>query len=413
MDRRRPPAFGLSFLLHATVLGVAILVTARPSHWAFADDASSSGATRVSIKERPAAPAPDEPPDEPIVDRESPSTLIIQGFTFDFSKVAARGTDLFPFLSLRLPLDAPRALEQGKAAPVRWFSPFAGPAPGDPNPPLVLTDSAQQTVVDSAWSRRYRWRVFRPVRELTTKYNADVGGLPQLLRRYVDQNMLQPYLDTPIPDMRMWTELGIAADHADYIAFITRYASMHPSTKATTELLFLLDKLAQGSYDALMTLVGMNPARMEWTRSTSEEAYDLFATTRRYYRSELALKDLLGATELRLFYDRIRVTILTTIVSTTPNGYRASDARFLIGAIYWRQSRVDEALQWWRELTTDPRDSYVTAYSRVLEAARQAGPQGERLDRGAINGALDEEQQKWAEFWKRRLAHFGYAFDVY
>jgi hypothetical protein len=63
----------------------------------------------------------------------------------------------------------------------------------------VLSDTALQTVVDSAWSRRYRWRVFRPVRELTAKYSADAGRLPPLLRRYVDQNMLQPYLDTAIP----------------------------------------------------------------------------------------------------------------------------------------------------------------------------------------------------------------------
>jgi hypothetical protein len=415
VDRRQPPAFGLSFLLHAAALAAAVVVTMRPSHWAFATEASSS-VTKVSLEDQPPRSSTDDRPDDPddlIVDRESPSTLIIQGFAFDFSKVAARGTDLFPFLSLRLPLETPRALEQGQRAPVRWFNPFAAAAPGDPNPPLVLSDSALQTVVDSAWSRRYRWRVFRPVRELTANYNAEVGALPALLRRYVDQNMLQPYLDTAIPDMRMWTELGIAADHVDYIVFITRYASMHPSTKTTTELLFLLDKLAQGSHDALMTLVGMNPARMEWTRSTNAEAYDLFVTTRRYYRSELELKDLVDARPLRLFYDRIRVTILTSIVDTTPNGYRVSDARFLIGAIYWRQSRVDDALRWWRDLAIDPRDNHVTAYSRVLDAVRQAGPNGERLDRGAINGALDDEQQKWIEFWKTRLAHFGYSFDVY
>jgi hypothetical protein len=413
VNRRQPPAFGLSAVLHVALVATAVLLTARPSHWAFASGAASSGVIKVSLDERPSAPAPEDPPDEPVIDRESPSTLIIQGFTFDFGKIAEQGTTLFPFLSLRLPLEAPRALEQGKRAAVRWFSPFAGAAPADPNPPLVLSSSAQQTVVDSAWSRRYRWRVFRPIRELTVKYNADVGGLPGLVRRYVDQNILQPYLDTPIPDMRMWTELGIAADHADYIAFITRYASMHPSTKTATELLFLLDKLAQGSYDALMTLIGMNPARLEWTRSTNAEAYDLFVTTRRYYRSELELKDLLGTGQLRRFYDRIRITILTSIVATTPNGYRANDARFLLGAIYWRQSRVDEALQWWRELTIEPGDNYVTAYSRVSEAVRRAGPNGERLDRGAINGALDDEQQIWIDFWKRRLAHFGYGFDVY
>jgi len=274
----------------------------------------------------------------------------------------------------------------------------------------VLSDTALQTVVDSAWSRRYRWRVFRPVRELTAKYSADAGRLPPILRRYVDQNMLQPYLDTAIPDMRLWTELGIAADHADYITFITKYASTRPSTKATTELLFLLDKLAQGSYDALTTLVGTSAARMEWTRATSREAYELLVTIRRYYRSELDLKDLLGSSQLRGFYDRIRVTILTSVIATTPNGYRASDARFLVGGIYWRQGRVDEAVRWWRDMTVDPADSYVTAYSRVLEAVRHAGPDGERLDRGAINSVPDDERRK---FFETRLKQFGYSFDVY
>ena len=415
MNPRRPSAFGLSFLLHVTTLGIAVVVTSRPSHWAFFSG-QASGVTRVSLHQPPSRSAPEDPADDsgnPVVDRESRSTLVIQGFTFDFSKVSARGTELFPFLSLRLPIEPPRTVAPGGRAPMRWFSPFAGAAPGDPNPPLVLSTSSQQTIVDSAWSRRHRWRVFRPVRELTAKYNADVGGLPPLIRRYVDQTMLQPYLDTPIPDMRLWTELGIAADHADYIAFITSYASMHPSTRATTELLFLLDKLAQGSYDALMTLIGTNAARMEWTRATNADAYDLFMTMRRYYHSELELKDLLGASQLRLFYDRVRVMILTSIVDTTPHGYRASDARFLIGSIYWRQTRVDEALRWWREMTIDPQDNYVTAYSRVLDAVGRAGPNGEGLDRGAINGALDDEQQKWVEFWKTRLARFGYSFDTY
>src|SRR5262245_59904158 len=186
MNRRQPPAFGLSFILHVAALAIAVWATARPTHWAFAPG-DASGVTKVSVHDAPSSAAPpsaDDPRDEPIIDRESHSTLIIQGFTFDFSKVAAREKELFPFLSLRLPLAPPRTVEQRRASvPLRWFSPFASAAPGDPNPPLVLSEGAQQTVVDSAWSRRYRWRVFRPVRDLALKYNADVGGLPALLRR--------------------------------------------------------------------------------------------------------------------------------------------------------------------------------------------------------------------------------------
>ncbi|OLC40380.1 MAG: hypothetical protein AUH43_26465 [Acidobacteria bacterium 13_1_40CM_65_14] len=413
MNRRQPPAFGVSFLLHAAALAIAVSLTPRLS-LQLSSHAADSSVTKVSVQgQSPAANDLQKKDDDPVVERESSSTLIIQGFTFDFGKIAARGTSLFPFLSLRLPLEPPRPIEQGPRARTRLTNPFASAAPADPNPPLVLSDTALQTVVDSAWSRRYRWRVFRPVRELTASYNADAGRLPLLLRRYVDQNMLQPYLDTAIPDMRLWTELGIAADHADYITFITKYASAHPSTKATTELLFLLDKLAQGSYDALATLIGTSPARMEWTHTTSAEAYELLLTIRRYYRSELDLKDLMGSSQLRGFYDRIRVAILTSVIATTPNGYRASDARFLVGSIYWRQGSVDEAARWWRDMTVDPADSYVTAYSQVLDAVRRAGPNGERLDRGAINSALDDERRNWVDFWETRLKQFGYSFDVY
>jgi len=107
------------------------------------------------------------------------------------------------------------------------------------------------------------------------------------------------------------------------------------------------------------------------------------------------------------------VTIITSVITTTPNGYRASDARFLVGGIYWRQGRVDEAVRWWRDMTVDPADSYVTAYSRVLEAVRHAGPDGERLDRGAINSVPDDERRKWVDFFETRLKQFGYSFDVY
>jgi len=408
MNRRHPPAFGLSFLLH--VLALAIAVWQTPLRYWVPRDAR---VTPVSVEAHPSESPDGDPAVDPIVESDSASTLVIQGFKFDFGKVAARELELFPFLSLRLPLKMATPADRGARARTRLFNPFASAAATDSKPPLVLSDRALQDVVDSAWSRRYRWRVFRPVRELTARYSADAGRLPMLLRRYNDQNMLQPYLDTPIPDMRVWTELGIAADHIDYIGFITKYASDHPSTKATTELLFLLDKLAQGSCDALTTLVGTSPPLMEWTRATSREAFDLLSRLQRYYRSELDLRDLMGRRQLALFYDRIRIAILSGIVATTPRGYRASDARFLIGAIYWRQGRVDEAVRWWRDMTADPGDGYVTAYTAVLQAVRRAGPNGEGIDRGAINQALDEQQRGWVEFWQARLKQFGYAFDTY
>jgi hypothetical protein len=405
---RRTISHLLSCSLHALVLMIAVMQT--PLYlW------RAVRVTPVAVHAQQEQPSTDDALDDAdaIVDRGSASTLVIQGFKFDFGKIAARETALFPFLSLRLPLDPASVLERGARARTRLFNPFATGTPPDPNPPLVLSDRALQDVVDSAWSRRYRWRVFRPVRELTTKYSADAGRLPLLLRRYNDQNMLQPYLDTAIPDMRLWTELGIAADHADYIGFISKYAAQHPSTKATTELLFLLDKLAQGSYDALVTLLGASASRMEWTRATNRDAFELLMDARRYYRAQLAMAHLDDGADLRLFYDRIRIAILSGIVTTTPDGYRASDARFLIGSIYWRQVRSDEALRWWRGMVVDPADDYAAAIASVLEAVRRAGPEGERIDRGAINGALDAEQRGWVEFWRTRLEQFGYAFDTY
>ena len=63
-------------------------------------------------------------------------------------------------------------------------------------------------------------------------------------------------------------DMDIAADHADFIELIADYAVRHPSTKATTELLFLLDKLTQASFDALTTLLNTEPRRdLRWTDS--------------------------------------------------------------------------------------------------------------------------------------------------
>src|SRR5262245_50981024 len=419
MNRRRPSALGISFALHVAALAL-IGSTTPPSYWRVV---SRDGGVTKTATERlrafpgvpgePTVPPADESKDlDPLIVENSATTLIIQNFTFDFGKISERATELFPFLSLQLPLDGP-PVQRGAAARRRLVNPFATAEPGDSNPPLVLSDGALQTVVDSAWSRRYRWRTFRPVRELTMKYNADAGRLPLVLRRYADETMLQPYLDTEIADMRLWTELGIAADHSDYISYITRYASAHPSSKATTELLFLLDKLAQGSYDALATLINMSPSRMDWTRSTNPKAFELFTLMRRYYRTELERKNLGDYVALRLFFDRIRVAILTGIVKTTPNGYRASDARFLIGSIYWRQLREADAVLSWREMRLAAEVGYAGAASRMLEVIRRAGPDLQRIDRGAINDVIDEERRKWVRFWESRLERFGYAFDVY
>ena len=444
MDRR-PPSFGLSLVLHIAALAL-ITATAPPEYWRLSARGSGSGVTKVSnerlrpfpgVPGEPTIPPADETKDlEPIVDPKAPTTLIIQGFTFDFSKVSDRATELFPFLTLQLPLDSP-AVEHDPASRARLLNPFAKTAASDPNPPLVLSDNAVQNVVDSAWSRRYRWRVFRPVRELTMKYNADAGRLPLVLRRYADETMLQPYLDTEIADMRLWTELGGASRvvfvnvHVDRPwqdpnnAVLAQGAARYPNV-AVADWATLASQNPQwfgadGTHlaidgpgaHALATLINMSPSRMDWTRSTNPKAFELFTLMRRYYRTELERKNLGDYVALRLFFDRIRVAILTGIVKATPNGYRASDARFLIGSIYWRQLREADAVLSWREMRIDAEDSYASAASRILEVIRRAGPDLQRIDRGAINDVIDEERRKWVRFWESRLERFGYAFDVY
>ena len=102
-------------------------------------------------------------------------------------------------------------------------------------------------------------------------------------------------------------------------------------------MLFLLEKLAQGSYDALITLLDTRPMEdLWWTRDSNREAHKLIVTLQRYYSLELERRGLHEREELKLHYDNVRLRILNGIVSTTPRGYRANDARFLIGSVHWR-----------------------------------------------------------------------------
>lgn len=74
----------------------------------------------------------------------------------------------------------------------------------------------------------------------------------------------------------------------DFIGSITRYASAHPSTKATTELLFMLDEMVQGSRDTLVALLEIDADRdLWWTRVKNEDAQDLVLILQRHYRAQL------------------------------------------------------------------------------------------------------------------------------
>ena len=106
---------------------------------------------------------------------------------------------------------------------------------------------------------------------------------------------------------------------------------------------------------------------------------------------------------------KARLAILTGIVRTTPDGYRGDEARFRIGAIYWRQRNLHEALHWWRQMTTDQPDPRVPGASLLAASLRQS-PQPNVLE---IERILRNEHGRWVDFSFERLARFGYRFDSF
>ena len=417
MGRRHVSALATSAAIHVFAVMATVWLAAGSS---------------VALAARPAASPPNAPavvlveslpPSEPLTETDAPpdslgirvdgesSRVALPGFTFDFSKVAKRATGLFPFLAGSPSLDRVTAPARRQARS-RLANPLAQQPSDERKPPLVLGNAALQSVVDKSWSRRDRWRVFQAVSALANAHSPDQGRLPALLGEYVAQNGLQPYIDAATRDPRLWVELGLAADHADFIDFVSRFAARNPSTKATTELLFLLDKLAQGSLDALTTLVDTDPGGdLRWTHSANPEAYNAIVTIRDYYRLLLERKGLLAGQALRQHYDGVRLAILETILLATPGGYRASDARYLIGAIYWKQGRAATARRVWKEISVAPGDRYAIAATEIAAAMRAAEERG--LDARRINRILEYEHGRWVSFSFDRLWEFGYRFDTF
>src|SRR5262249_2997429 len=163
---------------------------------------------------------------------------------------------------------------------------------------------------------RDRWRAFQTVVPFVSGYDPNDGAMPVLLRRYVEQDGLQPYVDASVRDLRLWTQLTLAADHADFIDLISRYAAAHPSTKATTELLFLLAELVQASFDTLQTLLDVVPdADLEWTRRANPKALDAIVIIQQHFREELTRRSLTSRNAVRQYYDEARLGILSNIVA--------------------------------------------------------------------------------------------------
>ena len=426
--RRRGIALAVSFLLHVSALVTLAIATAAPR--VFAPPRPRAMSVMVVPREDDSGPPGLQPLDpDAAADLRPPlgSPLVsVPGFEFDAKKIESRAALLFPFLTPGLSLERfelaphldPRDTFHDPFAPQQAVAPR-----GEKKPLLAISDEAIQSLVDESWSRRNRWTPFQRILHLADAHDPDAGKLAALLHEYQAQDGLQPYVDAAIRDPRMWTELGLAADHVEFIGFISRYAAEHPSTRATTELLFLLDKIAQASLDALVTLLDTVPEEhLDWTRSANPDAYAFVADLRRHYAAELLKRGLASGDRLAAYYDRVRLGILAGILRTTPRGYRVNDARLLIGSIYWREGSVGDALRAWRPMTIDAHDAYAPPIARILSAiAAETGGDRGNVDTGdtmrrlgqQIDLILRAEHGRWIMFSLDRLHQFGYRFDTF
>jgi len=366
----------------------------------------------------PALPGlnPTDPAHDDALRPSGASSVTIRGFTFDFTKVGGRATILFPFLSPGLSLNQFALQVQPIDDHLRLppeYAPAGERASGN-RPPLELSDRAFQAIIDQSWSRRDRWTSFQTIARLAETHNANAGQLPALLRAYTEQDGLQPYSDPGIRDPRLWTELQIAADHVEFVGFISRYTSAHPGSRATIELLFLLDKLMQASRDALVTLLDTDAyVDLAWTRQANLDAMTFVAKLEHHYNDVLEQKGLSRRELLGAHYDTLRLGILNGILSTAPDGYRAADARFLIGAIYWRQGRKADAVRSWRDITMSPKDEYQTTDSDIVAAVLRLGTPIAPVSETEIERILSADYGRWLSASIDRLKKFGYQMDKY
>jgi hypothetical protein len=337
--------------------------------------------------------------------------LVLSDTPFDLGPIAARAAQLFPFLTDTLALEpALSAMRDVRGGGLT--SPLPSGASDGDHRALEMTDEAMQQLVDSVWTRRERWPRFQRIAAFTRAHDPDRGQLPTLLRRYADHTVLQPYVDSGTRDARLWTMLGLAAEHVDFIGFITRYAAEHPSSRAAIELMFLLDDLAQGSRDTLLVLLEIDPDKQLWrTATVNRDAHRLVSAIRRYYSRGLEGSGLPLRVAVHAHYDAVRLAILDAIRGATPGGYRDADARFLIGSIYWRQRRVDDALAMWRAMTVTATDRHAAVAAPLLQVVNP--PADQTVDAEAVARILGTQRTRWADFWYARLRRFGYRADTY
>ena len=277
------------------------------------------------------------------------------------------------------------------------------------SPALTLSALEMQALLDASWSRRQRWESFQHILDLMQRFDPQHGDLPTLLRRYVNDNLLQPFNTSQNPEPKIWGLLSVAADHFDFVQFITTFVERVPSSKVTTELLFLLDKLVQANLYAALTLFKLDTEHgIEWTESVSPKGAEMLVALQSHHESAFGNRGLWDEAALASRYDEVRVGILQQLIRTTPQGYRANDARFLMGEIWWQQGRRTEALETWGEGTPDANDEYFIVYSDV-----RTNLGADTVSRTRIDAALNEQTRRWTRASFERLRHFGFRFDTF
>jgi hypothetical protein len=421
LDRTPPTVgFGGSIFMHAAIVLLAIWPFASLLPVSNANDAPDAAAAAAKPEPEIMMVSPEAlAAIEDAKKNQAPENLGIDldddtphdpAFGYEVGKIVDRASLLYPFLTQSLELESPKASRRAGGL----TNPIVDPA-HPPRTPLRLADGEVQEIIDAAWSRRHRWEPFQPIAALANAHDASDGQLPSLLRAYVEQNGLQPYVDGATRDGRLWVQLGLAADHADFIGYITRYQREHAGTKASVELLFLLEKQAEASLDALVTLIDTDRQRdLRWTMRTHRFAYAAIATIQDHYKTRLAQMRLTSRNDLIAYYDGIRLMILQTILDNTPAGYRAADARFLMGALLWRRGKFDDAERVWRQMQVNPDDSYFDAASRILfELRAQDERKVQNVDVRRIDRVLAAEQGLWIVRSYERLRKFGYHFDTF
>jgi hypothetical protein len=334
----------------------------------------------------------------------APAVFSADDFTFDTSRIRAHRNILFPFLTGELTflgeMQRIAAAEQR-----RLHNPLGSRGRKEGTaPPLALSARAREALIDRAWSRRDRWASLAPIVDLTARYDADDGDLPTVVRGHVERNLLQLYVESMPKDPRFWVMLGLAADHVDVVEFVGRYARQHPSSRTTTELLFLLDELAQASHDAWVVLMDTGIDELTLTKKASPANLALARQLKRGYEEWAHAHAADTPQTLEARYDTVRLAILTAIVDTSPDGYGVADARFLAGRLLWDRNDLAGAVRWWRGMKADERAGYAEVRADIARALQPDGT----VDVLRVLPALGAERGRWLRESADRLARFGF-----